>query len=118
MQFNNMATLIRAFRSKHRITLAELAAQLHISIAYLSQVENGKKNLSKERVDLLREVFVKYNESIEELDNTYLSEAKLFRTSMLPPVLRRVIFRLIESDMTDEELLELEKIIMEKSHVN
>lgn len=118
MQFNNMASLIRAFRNKHGITLVELAGRLQVSIAYISQVENGKKNLSKARVDLLREMFTAYNEDIEELDNAFYTEAKLFRTSMLPPVLRRVIYRLIESNMTDDELLKLEKVILESSHVN
>lgn len=36
---------LRILRKKHRITLADLAAKLHLSKAYLSMIENGLRAL-------------------------------------------------------------------------
>lgn len=115
MQLNNVPDIVRAFRVKHGIRLKDLASQLRISPAYMSYVENGKKGLSKARIDSLREIFAKHNESTEELDKAYAGEIKLFKTAELSTVLRRVVFHLINSGMSDAELLDLEKLIMEKS---
>lgn len=113
MTHNNVADIIRAFRAKHRLTMKDVAARMEISAAYLSMIEQGKKGVSRDRLNPLIEMFKEYNEPTDELMLAYYAEAKLYRAATLPVVLRRVIFRLVESNLTDDQLRELEKQIIE-----
>ena len=105
MTHNNIADIIRVFRAKHRLTAKY--------VADLSMIERGKKGVSRDRLDPLIELFNEYNEPTEELMLAYYAEAKLYRAATLPVVLRRVIFRLVESNLTDDQLRELERQIIE-----
>lgn len=113
MTNNNVADIIRAFRAKHRLTMKDVAARMEISAAYLSMIEQGKKGVSRDRLNPLIEMFKEYNEPTDELMLAYYAEAKLYRAATLPVVLRRVIFRLVESNLTDDQLRELERQIIE-----
>jgi DNA-binding helix-turn-helix protein len=113
MTHNNVADIIRAFRAKHRLAAKYVAEKMGISSAYLSMIEQGKKGVSRDRLDPLIELFKEYNEPTEELMLAYYAEAKLYRAATLPVVLRRVIFRLVESNLTDDQLRDLERQIIE-----
>lgn len=113
MKHNNVADIIRTFRAKHRLTQKDVAVRMGISTAYLSGIEQGKKGVSRDRLNPLIELFNEYNEPTEELMLAYYAEAKLYRAATLPVVLRRVIFNLVESNLTDDQLRELEKQIIE-----
>lgn len=113
MTNNNVADIIRSFRAKHRLTMKDVAARMEISAAYLSMIEQGKKGVSRDRLNPLIEMFKEYNEPTEELMLAYYAEAKLYRAATLPVVLRRVIFRLVESNLTDDQLRDLERQIIE-----
>ena len=113
MTNNNVADIIRIFRAKHRLTMKYVAARMEISPAYLSMIEQGKKGVSRDRLNPLIEMFKEYNEPTDELMLAYYAEAKLYRAATLPVVLRRVIFRLVESNLTDDQLRELERQIIE-----
>ena len=113
MTHNNIADFIRAFRAKHRLTAKDVAVKMGISSAYLSMIEQGKKGVSRDRLNSLVDLFNEYNEPTEELMLAYYAEAKLYRAATLPVVLRRVIFRLVESNLTDDQLRVLEKQIIE-----
>lgn len=113
MTHNNVADIIRVFRAKHRLTMKYVAEKMGISSAYLSMIEQGKKGVSRDRLNPLIDLFKEYNEPTDELTLAYYAEAKLYRAATLPVVLRRVIFRLVESNLTDDQLRELEKQIIE-----
>lgn len=113
MTHNNVADIIRVFRAKHRLSLKEVAEKMGISTAYLSMIGQGKKGVSRDRLNPLIEMFKEYNEPTEELMQAYYAEAKLYRAATLPVVLRRVIFRLVESNLTDDQLRDLERQIIE-----
>lgn len=113
MTNNNVADIIRSFRAKHRLAMKEVAARMEISAAYLSMIEQGKKGVSRDRLNPLIALFNEYNEPTEELMLAYYAEAKLYRAATLPVVLRRVIFRLVESNLTDDQLRDLERQIIE-----
>lgn len=113
MTNNNVADIIRSFRAKHRLAAKYVAEKMGISSAYLSMIEQGKKGVSRDRLDPLIELFNEYNEPTEELMLAYYAEAKLYRAATLPVVLRRVIFRLVESNLTDDQLRDLERQIIE-----
>lgn len=113
MTHNNVADIIRAFRAKHRLAMKDVATRMGISAAYLSMIEQGKKGVSRDRLNPLIDLFKKYNEPTDELMMAYYAEAKLYRAATLPVVLRRVIFRLVEGNLTDDQLRELEKQIIE-----
>lgn len=93
--------------------MKDVAARMGISAAYLSMIEQGKKGVSRDRLNPLIDLFKEYNEPTDELMMAYYAEAKLYRAATLPVVLRRVIFRLVESNLTDDQLRELEKQIIE-----
>ena len=113
MTHNNVADIIRAFRAKHRLAMKYVAEKMGISSAYLSMIEQGKKGVSRDRLNPLIDLFKEYNEPTDELTLAYYAEAKLYRAATLPVVLRRVIFRLVEGNLTDDQLRELEKQIIE-----
>lgn len=113
MTNNNVADIIRSFRAKHRLAMKDVAARMEISAAYLSMIEQGKKGVSRDRLNPLIEMFKEYNEPTDELMLAYYAEAKLYRAATLPVVLRRVIFRLVESNLTDDQLRDLERQIIE-----
>ena len=116
MTHNNVADIIRVFRAKHRLTMRDVAARAGISTAYLSMIEQGKKGVSRDRLNPLIDLFKEYNEPTDELMMAYYAEAKLYRAATLPVVLRRVIFRLVESNLTDDQLRNLEKQIIEATN--
>ena len=113
MTHNNIADIIRVFRAKHRLTAKYVAEKMGLSPAYLSMIEKGKKGVSRDRLNPLIEMFKEYNEPTDELMLAYYAEAKLYRAATLPVVLRRVIFRLVESNLTDDQLRDLERQIIE-----
>ena len=116
MTNNNVADTIRAFRAKHRFSAKYVADKMGISPAYLSMIEQGKKGVSRDRLDPLIALFNENNEPTEELMLAYYAEAKLYRAATLPVVLRRVIFRLVESNLTDDQLRDLERQIIEATN--
>lgn len=56
------------FQHKYRITGIELAQELEISPVYLSNVLNGKRNLSDKLTDKIELLFQRYN-CVEFLDD-------------------------------------------------
>lgn len=63
--------LIRELRTKQKLLLREVAAQLNMDTALLSKIERGDRPIKKEQISLFAEMF-KYDE--DELTTLWLAD--------------------------------------------
>lgn len=111
MEFNNVASYMRAFRAKHNITARETALVMEISQAFLSLIETEQKPIPRERFEKFLEVVRKYGESTDEVESIYIKEATTINTASLPIETRRLVHNIAGSRLSAEQIDEINNIL-------
>ena len=95
---NNFGEYLRSLREGQRLSLREAAAKTGVSVSYITQIENGKKNAPGPEV--LKKLAPAYNVPVRELLKAagYLDDAKEIKPALSDEEEIDMAFRYVMGD--------------------
>jgi transcriptional regulator with XRE-family HTH domain len=98
IEMENLGEYLRKLREGQRLSLREAAAKTGVSVSYITQIENGKRNTPGP--EILKKLAPAYNAPVRELLKAagYLEDAKEIKSALSEEEEIEMAFRYVMSD--------------------
>lgn len=106
---------LRLLRINTGDSLRTMAAKLNISAAYLSSIENGKRNVPDEFDKMLFEVYLLSEQEKKIIKKAVYSSKEKYTVDLtsIGDKKRKILFALVEEELREDTIDKLYAVIME-----